>query len=176
MLKIRCFAPGEDLAPLAALDTSFTTDRIYRVRRTTLSFAIEEERVDPPFCKTYTLDDLGAELKDMDQLLVAELESELVGLAGVKYEAWNRRMGVGHLYVAPQHRGKGVGRALIEGAVDYANKTEARCLWLETQNTNYPAIQFYHRAGFRICGLDESLYDPLGPGRGEVAVYFARDL
>jgi hypothetical protein len=142
LLNIRPFKPGEDLAPLVALDNSFTTDRIYRVRRTALSFVLEEEAIDPPFRKTYVNTDLAAELKDMDQLLVAELGQELVGFTGVKY----------------------------------AKGTEARCLWLETQNTNYPAIQFYHRAGFRICGLDESLYDPQGPGRGEVAVYFAREL
>ena len=176
MLNIRPFTPGEELAPLAAFDTSFVTDRIYRVRRTPLSFALEEEPVDPPFRKTYTIDDLGAELKDMDQILVSELGRELIGFTGVKYESWNRRMTVGHLYVAPQHRKRGIGRGLIEGAVEYARRTEARCLWLETQNTNYPAIRFYLRAGFRLCGLDESLYDPQGPGRGEVAVFFARDL
>ncbi|MSR83028.1 MAG: GNAT family N-acetyltransferase [Candidatus Latescibacteria bacterium] len=176
MLNIRPFRAGEAPAPLAALYTSFTTDRIYRMQRTTLSFVLEEEVVDPPFCKTYPLDNLETELKDMDQNLVAELGPELVGFTGVKYEAWNRRMGVGHLYVAPQHRGKGIGRGLIESAVNYARTTEARCLWLETQNTNYPAIQFYRRAGFRLCGLDESLYDPLGLGRGEVALFFARDL
>ena len=149
MLKIRPFGQGEDLGPLADFDTSFVTDRIFRVRRTPLSFVLEEEAVDPPFRKTYTFDDLGAELKDMDQLLVAELGSDLVGFTGVKYESWNRRMVVWHLYVASQHRKKGIGRGLIEAAVDYARTTEARCLWLETQNTNYPAIQFYLRAGFR---------------------------
>ena len=146
------------------------------MQRTGLSFALEEEAVDPPFRKTYTFPDLAAELEDMDQILVAQLGQELVGVAGVKYESWNRRMVVGHLYVAPQHRGRGIGQGLIEGAVDYAHKTEARCLWLETQNTNYPAIRFYCRAGFTLCGLDESLYDPLGPGRGEVGLFFARDL
>ena len=52
----------------------------------------------------------------------------------------------------------------------------ARCLWLETQNTNYPAIQFYQHVGFRLCGLDESLYDPAGPGRNEIALFFVREL
>jgi ribosomal protein S18 acetylase RimI-like enzyme len=176
MLKVRPCGPGEDLAPLAAIDTSFTTDRIYRVRRAALSFALEEEAVDPPFRKTYTFADLGAELKDMDQFLIAEWGPVLAGLVGLKYEAWNRRMRVGHLYVTPPYRGKGIGRELIEAAAEYAHRAGARCLWLETQNTNYPAVRFYLRAGFRLCGLDESLYDPRGPGRGEVALYFARDL
>jgi ribosomal protein S18 acetylase RimI-like enzyme len=39
-----------------------------------------------------------------------------------------------------------------------------RCLWLETENVNYPAIGFYRRAGFRLCGLDDILYRPGDPG------------
>jgi ribosomal protein S18 acetylase RimI-like enzyme len=57
-------------------------------------------------------------------------------------------------------------------------RPSARCLWLETQNINYPAVQFYRRMGFRLCGLDETLYRPGMPGLlpAEVALYFSRDL
>jgi hypothetical protein len=43
---------------------------------------------------------------------------------------------------------------------------------------NYPAVHFYLRMGFQLCGLDETLYRPSDPGLlpGEVALYFARDL
>jgi len=48
----------------------------------------------------------------------------------------------------------------------------------ETQNVNYPAVQFYLRMGFRLCGLDETLYRPGDPHLmpDETALYFARDL
>jgi hypothetical protein len=49
-------------------------------------------------------------------------------------------------------------------------------MWVETQNINIPAIQFYQRAGFRFCGLDEALYDPEEPGRHEVALFWVREL
>ena len=78
--------------------------------------------------------------------------------------------------VAPQHRGGGLGRALLNAVVALAHSTGARCVWLETQNINYAAIQFYRRAGFRLCGLDESLYDPQSPVGGEVALFFVREL
>lgn len=176
MLNIRPFKPGEDLTSLAAFDTSFVTDRIYRVQRSALSFGLEEVVVDPPFRKTYPLAGLAAELGNMDQVLAAELGQELVGFTALKYESWNRRVVVCDLYVAPQHRGKGIGRKLLDEAAQFARLAGARCLWLETQNTNYPAIQFYRRVGFRLCGLDESLYDPQGLGRSEVGLFFVRDL
>ena len=73
----------------------------------------------------------------------------------------------------------GCGRALIDALAERARREpSARCLWLETQNVNYPAVQFYLRMGFRLCGLDETLYRPGDPYilPGEVALYFARDL
>jgi hypothetical protein len=51
----------------------------------------------------------------------------------------------------------------------------AACLWLETRNVSYPAVQFYLRMGFQLCGLDQSLYRPephILPG--ETALYFSR--
>jgi ribosomal protein S18 acetylase RimI-like enzyme len=47
---------------------------------------------------------------------------------------------------------------------------------VETQNTNYPAIQFYQRYGFKLCGLDERLYDPATQSIEETALFFALDL
>ena len=45
----------------------------------------------------------------------------------------------------------------------------------ETQNVNHSAVQFYLAAGFRLCGLDDSFYDPV-EHPGEVALFFARNL
>lgn len=61
----------------------------------------------------------------------------------------------------------------VEG---YARAEGARCLWLETSNVNEPAIQFYRREGFVLCGLDQSLYDPTSDAGGETALYFARPI
>ena len=97
-------APG-DLDGIGKIDPSYSTDRIYRVRRSELGFWLDEERVSPP----------------------------------------------------------------VHGPLE----PSTRCSWLETQNVNYPAAQFYRRLGFRLCGLDETLYRPGIPGMlpGEVALY-----
>jgi ribosomal protein S18 acetylase RimI-like enzyme len=64
----------------------------------------------------------------------------------------------------------------MEAVVQAAQAWQARCVWLETQNVNYGAIQFYGRLGFVWCGLDLALYDPYGPAAGETALFFARTL
>jgi ribosomal protein S18 acetylase RimI-like enzyme len=177
MLIIRPAQWRDDIALLDGLDTSFTTDRIYRVLRDEFSFMLVEEAVDPPLHKDYgSITSQESELRAMEYAAVAEEEGVLAGFAAARYEPWNRRLVVWHLYAAAGRRRRGVGRALINDLDAFARAVGARCLWLETQNVNYPAIQFYRHLGFRLCGLDESLYDPAGPARGEIALFFVRDL
>lgn len=166
----------DDLALLAGLDTSFTTERIYRVAGSEDGFVLVEEPADPPLRKDYGRISDEPRIVEMDCAIIAEDEGHPAGFAAAEYAAWNRRALVWHLYVAPEHRGRGLGVALLDQLDLFARSAGARCLWLETQNTNYPAIRFYRRAGFRLCGLDVSLYDPLGPAGNEVALFFSRDV
>jgi ribosomal protein S18 acetylase RimI-like enzyme len=164
--------PG-DRTRIPHIDTSFQTDRIYQVTTEADGFRLHEEPVQPPRTKTYPMPykDLG------EGLVVAENDKDIIGFAEVVFEPWNRRATIAHLYVAPANRGQGVGAALLEALDGRARARGARCLWLETQNINFPAIQFYRRSGFRLCGLDDTLYDPqLDPttGSDEVALFFAR--
>jgi len=177
MFVIRPARWPDDLALLAEVEFSFTTDWSYRVARDELSFGLIEEKVDPPLHKDYgSVTGSDDRLPEMDCVLVAERDGEVVGFTTAEYEAWNRRVGVRHLFVAAQYRRSGIGRALLDHLDTFARSAGARCLWLDTPNVNYPAIQFYRHMGFRLCGLDESLYDPAGPGGNEVALFFVREL
>jgi ribosomal protein S18 acetylase RimI-like enzyme len=166
--------PG-DRTRIAHIDTSFQTDRIYRVTADPAGFQLHEEPAEPSRAKTYPVphEELG------EDLVVAEDNGELVGFGEVVFAPWNRRAIIAHLYVSPSSRGLGIGTALLEALDRRARASGARCLWLETQNINYPAIQFYRRCGFRLCGLDDTLYDPdrePTTGPDEVALFFTRPL
>lgn len=50
--------------------------------------------------------------------------------------------------VFPEHRGKGLGRHLIEKACDMARATGARRIVLEVENVNAGAIALYTATGF----------------------------
>lgn len=167
----------DDRGPLLALDTSFTTERVYRVERAGDSFALVEARAEPPLRKSYPLADEIDALAQMDWVRVVEgADGAIVGVAAVRVEKWNRRAVLQHLYVAPHRRGAGVGRALVAEALAEARRVGARCLWAETQTVNFDAVRFYLSAGFVWCGLDTSLYDPAEVGEGEVALFFSRDV
>lgn len=175
MVIVRPIRLSEDLPHVAALDSSFTTDLIYRVERTELSFTLVPERVETPLRKVFGPVD-PEELASMSRVYVAEVDGAFAGLAALKFSAWNRKVVLWHLYVAPVFRGHGVGAALVGASLDYTREAGAWCLWLETQHINYPAVQFYRRMGFRLTGLDEALFDPAGEAAGETALYFAREV
>ncbi|MEO7717723.1 MAG: GNAT family N-acetyltransferase [Capsulimonas sp.] len=172
MIAVRSARWPGDLAAVAAMDRSFVTDRRYCVVRGDLSFHLALETVDPPLHKRYDLD--LSERQSWDCALVAEQGGGPIGFAAARYAEWNRRVIIDHLYVAPYARGAGVGRVLLSALDSFAHSRGARCLWLETQNVNYPAIQFYRRAGFTLCGFDDSLYDPPLLGPEETALFFSR--
>ena len=80
------------------------------------------------------------------------------------------------LFVLPEARGLGVGKQLLDGCLDWARGTEARHLWLETQNLNLPAVGFYRSRGFALSGLSTDLYDPAQVLPGEMALFFSYPL
>jgi GNAT superfamily N-acetyltransferase len=176
MLTLRSLRWPDDREALLALDTSFTTERVYQVVATAMSFVFHETTITPPLHKVFDLTAEVDRFPTLDHVLIAELDARLAGVAALSYEAANRRAMLWHLYVGWAYRGQGIGRALIDAMVAYAQQCHARCLWLETQDVNYGAIQFYHRVGFQCCGLDLSLDDRKGAAIEETAVFFMRTL
>ncbi len=174
MPTIRPVILPADQAPILLLDRAFVTERIYRVAHTADSFALIEETVAPPLRKVFPLADDFPAAAPWDAGFVAEEAGRIVGFGACTHRAWNRRTEVAHLYVARGARGQGLGRALLAAIEGAAREAGSRALWLETSNLAHPAITFYRRLGFALCGLDRSLHDPAGPVAGEVALYFAR--
>jgi ribosomal protein S18 acetylase RimI-like enzyme len=174
VITLRPFRRSEDQALVSGLDTSFTTERIYRITRTNRAFALNDVQVMPPLRKSYPLNEQVDTLAKLAWVQVAIADHSLVGLVAMSFEEWNRRALLQHLYVTAPARGRGVGRLMLEGAIEEARRRKARCLWVETQTVNYAAIRFYERHGFTLCGLDTSLYDPHEVDAGEVAIYFSR--
>ncbi len=171
-MTVRPLDWAKDAEGVARIDTSFTADRVYRFGRETGGFGFAfpllttSERT-----KSYPL----PESDPGDGAFVAELDGEIAGFAQVEPAAWNGRSTVSHLYVSARARGKGLGGALVDALAEHAKAAHTRCLWVETQNVNYPAIQFYLAHGFYLCGFDESFYDPVEQP-GEFAFYFSRPL
>jgi GNAT superfamily N-acetyltransferase len=100
---------------------------------------------------------------------VVELDGELAGSAvgfvdgDVVYLA--------AMWVAPEHRRRGIGRALVERVVAWAGAQGAAVLVLEVNESLEPARSLYERAGFQPTGARRPL--PTDPGRDAIELRLA---
>jgi ribosomal protein S18 acetylase RimI-like enzyme len=163
-----------DRPGICALDTSFETATVFDVVTTPRRIELVERPITPPLVKRYAIADAFAHWATWDVGFVAE-DSKICGFAAVEYEAWHARLVLWHLYVAPQRRREGIGRALLERVEAYGKKLGARRVWLETSNVNVPGIAAYERLGYELCGVDTTEYDTLAY-EAEAAVYLAKRL
>jgi ribosomal protein S18 acetylase RimI-like enzyme len=69
------------------------------------------------------------------------------------------------MWVAPEFRGKGLGRKLLRAAVEWARARKASCVDLRVTCTNTPAMHLYASEGFEPSGQSE----PLRPGSSLLA-------
>ena len=172
-VEIRQVRLPDDAAALRELDTSFTTDVVYEVVRAKDSFRLVPTGVTPPVTKRFPLDDLEGPARAWDSGHVAVDGGRVCGFLATRYEAWNRRLVVRHLYVDPSRRRRGIGRRLLERAFREAEARGAPTIWLETTSLNYPGVRAYMSLGFELCGFDTTLYRGT-PSEGETALFLAR--
>lgn len=69
------------------------------------------------------------------------------------------------MYLLPEYRGKGLGRQLINIALEYSKKAGFKRIELDTHSKMKDAIKLYQRNGFnefcsktRTCGCDRSMF------------------
>lgn len=173
-LNIRPIRLPDDGVALDGLDGTMTTHQAYVVTAGPDSFALHLKPV-PMLTRRLVVDDWSSPDRLWERGWVAEETGAVVGVLCTRYERWNRRLAIWHLYVDPEHRRQGLARALMRVAVDDGRRAGARTAWLETQNVNVPAIRAYQAMGFTLCGLDLTLYRGTAH-EGDVAVYMARPL
>jgi GNAT superfamily N-acetyltransferase len=105
---------------------------------------------------------------------LARIDDEVVGTAtGAEHDA---EPGVVHVYamwVAPDARGAGVGRSLLEQVAVWARDCGCDRLLLDVTESNVVARTFFYTA----CGFTETGgRRPLREGSAETAIELARDL
>ena len=85
--------------------------------------------------------------------LVAEGESEIVGIALFynRYSTWKgKTIHLEDLIVTQRHRGKGVGKGLLDAIVAKAQSEKLRRVEWNVLDWNTPAIEFYKNVGANV--------------------------
>ena len=120
-----------------------------------LLFAMEED-----FCFDAARQRQGLALLLDDErarVLVAERADEVVGMCTGQLVVSTAEGGpallVEDVVVDADHRGRGVGRALLAALADWARGRGVRRLQLLADGSNGPALAFYDRLGWRATAL-----------------------
>ena len=185
-----------DALALHKLDYSFETDRIYALRvngklaqnddvsqtvdKPALAFELWETPVDPPLYKSFReyeqkLEEVETRLSSVEGGYVALAGGQIAGAILLNVEQWRSVARIEDIIVGRQFRRYGIGSLLLNCASDWARNRGCWAIVLETQNVNYPAIQFYLRNGFEAWSVHQHFYPP-GPVEHEVAIFMGKKL
>lgn len=149
MITVRPAQP-EDAATLVALGTAVGREEGAWLLTSDTWRSVSEERRYLRALKRYP--DAAVFVAEDDGQLVARLS-----LARDPHPASHHVADLG-LMVAATHRGRGIGRALLEQAVSWARDAGVRKIELHVFPWNEPAIRLYERFGFEREGLRREHY------------------
>jgi N-acetylglutamate synthase-like GNAT family acetyltransferase len=130
-LMLRTFQPGDE-APFQRLNEDWISKY----------FAIKAaDRVVLSDPRTHILDPGG-------QICIAEVDDSVVGCCALAVIA-PRELELGKMTVAEPARGRGIGRRLLQFAIDEARRMGAHRLYLESNKRVATAVHLYEQLGFR---------------------------
>ncbi|KFF75431.1 streptothricin acetyltransferase [Chryseobacterium sp. P1-3] len=156
----------------------YTTDRIYSVSSIEYAGSFEFSLREKSFPYTKVWETGSEDIEELNLIIEkghsfgAFINNELIGWIICEQRTWNNSFYIENILIDEKYRRLGVGIQLIKNAVKEARKLNCRVIELETQNTNYPAIQFYRRMGFNITGVNTRLYD----NAEEIALFMTLDI
>jgi ribosomal protein S18 acetylase RimI-like enzyme len=103
--------------------------------------------------------DIACKLKVQPELfLVGLMETAIVATVMAGYDG--QRGWINYLAVSPDHRGRGIGRGMMEGAERKLRRLGCPKINLQVRKTNTGVIEFYRRLGYsvdEVVGLGKRL-------------------
>lgn len=136
---------------------SYRSEYYYDVRlqNTAAGFSLDFVRLPLDEPHTFSFQDaLFDEWKENEQTLGVLQNGAPAALIQTCTEEWNNRLRVTELWISEALRGQGLGRILMDCALERARAERRRALVLETQTSNDHAIGFYLHYGFTPIGCD----------------------
>jgi GNAT superfamily N-acetyltransferase len=117
------------------------------------TLVLEAENFGQPFLETELLNIKKNTTAGLGKIFVATLEGEIVGFISLGRRIF--ALMIDSIIVARQYQRKGVGRRLVEHAVEYAKSAGYHVLRTDTGTFMDYAIKFYLACGFEPCGYVE---------------------
>ncbi|WP_153916226.1 GNAT family N-acetyltransferase [Shewanella sp. TC10] len=91
---------------------------------------------------------------EQSYLLVGEIEDQIIATGYVQIRVSKRSLThdthgyLGFMYVAPEHRGKGVNKLLIDKLIEWSKQRLVNDFYLDVYDDNKAAMRAYEKLGF----------------------------
>jgi ribosomal protein S18 acetylase RimI-like enzyme len=177
----------EHIPRLAEIRADYVSDRCARVSRTgespEVAFALRVEHLPTPFrsqglgiVRRRDREKIESRIGSESLQLVVEDSGRFIALLDAEVESWRRVLRVWNLLVDQEYRRQGIGTELMHRVEEFGVERHCRAISVEAQATNWPALAFYSKIGFEICGVDDHQYTNRDLERKEVALFLYREL
>jgi ribosomal protein S18 acetylase RimI-like enzyme len=175
------------IARLREIRADYVSDRYLRVVKTgesfEIGFALRVDELEEPFrsqglsiVRRQDKEEIRSRMDGDTLQLVVEENKRLIGFLDVEIESWRSVAKVWNLLVDEGYRRQGIGTDLMARAKAFAREKDCRAIVVETQATNWPALNFYLEMGFQICAVDDHFYTNRDLERKEVALFLYHEL
>ena len=165
----------------------YVSDRYVRVVRTgqspEISLSLQVESLGDKFrsqglsiVRRRDREEIQSRIGSRSLQLVVEDSGRLIALLDSEVESWRRVLRVWNLLVDQEYRRQGIGTELMHRAEEFGIERHCRAISADAQATNWPALTFYSKMGFEICGVDDHFYTNRDLERKEVALFLYREL
>jgi len=144
-------------------------DVSYQVQENGWTIDFTLKQFDTPFHK-YLEGEIFEDYLEEIECYIAEIDEEEVGIVSCSHEKWNNVLRINDIHVYSQYQHNGIGSQLMTLIKTRAEELGARAIVLETQTSNYPAIQFYKHHGFQLIGCDLLSYSNTDMENREVRI------
>lgn len=157
----------------------YQSDKYYEIHiekvETGWNFSLNEKSFATPFVKELE-EEIFEPYKEGSEVYVAEFNGEEAAFMVVQKMEWNNTLHIHDLYVDSRLKNNGIGSSLMEVAKKRATEIGVRSITLETQTSNYPAVQFYLKHGFELVGFNTISYTNEDAQNNEVRIEMAYTL
>ncbi|WP_339252712.1 GNAT family N-acetyltransferase [Sporosarcina sp. FSL W8-0480] len=151
----------------------YTSEKYYNIQidknANGWNFSLTEERFAFPFEKEIQ-EEIFEPYKEGSEYYLAKLHDEEAAIMVIQQMEWNNTLLIHDIYVEDRFKKKGIGRSLLDVAKKRATELGVRSIMLETQTSNYPAIQFYLKNGFELIGFNTISYSNEDVKKNEVRI------
>jgi len=144
-------------------------DVSYKERENGWAIDFTLKHFDTPFHK-YLEGEIFEDYIEDIECYIAEFDGKEAGIVSFSHEKWNNVLRINDIHIYQSHQHKGIGSKLMALVKKRAVEIGVRTIVLETQTSNYPAIQFYRKHGFQLIGCDLLSYSNNDIEKKEVRV------